>query len=95
MTIKVMDLDKKRENIINEEGIDNIEEQLKLFIEGFITEFENMKICSINNKNSVKCYEYFINEKYFVIIMELCNNNLSKLLIERKKNKKDLIEMKY
>ena len=32
MTIKVMDLDKKRENIINEEGIDNIEEQLKLFI---------------------------------------------------------------
>ena len=40
-----------------------------------------MKICS--NNNSVKCYEYFINDEYFIIIMELCDENLSKLLNER------------
>ena len=42
-----------------------------------------MKICSKNNINSIKCYEYFINKKYFVIVMELCDNNLSKLLMDK------------
>ena len=36
-----------------------------------------------DNNNSVKCYEYFNNENYFVIIMELCDNNLLQLLKER------------
>ena len=56
---------------------------------GFETEFKNMKICSLNNENSVKCYEYFNNEYNFTIIMELCDKNLSKVLAERiKKNGK-------
>ena len=47
-------------------------------------------------ENSVKCYEYFYNEENFVIIMELCDKNLSQLLKERlKKNKKDLMKMKF
>ena len=70
--IKIIDLDRTRENLI--------------YIKQLIQEFENMKICSINNKNSVKCYEYFNNEREFVIIMELCDKNLSQLLYERMKN---------
>ena len=43
-----------------------------------------MKKCCSNNNNSVKCYEYFNNEDNFTIIMELCDNNLSQLLIDKK-----------
>ena len=39
-----------------------------------------MKICSNNNINSVKCYEYFNNKENFVIIMELCDENLLQFL---------------
>ena len=46
-----------------------------------------MKICSENNINSVKCYEYIKNEDYFIIIMELCDINLDKLLMEKIKKK--------
>ena len=42
-----------------------------------------MKKCSLNNENSVKCYEYFNNEDYFTIIMELCDTNLSQVLTDR------------
>ena len=42
-----------------------------------------MDICSKNNINSVKCYEYFNNDKNFVIIMELCEKDLSKALKEK------------
>ena len=56
---------------------------MQLCINGFITEFENMKICSNNNNNSVKCYEYFNNDNNFTIIMELCDMNLSQLLKEK------------
>ena len=38
-----------------------------------------------NCENSVKCYEYFNNEDNFAIIMELCDNNLSKYLTQRMK----------
>ena len=38
--------------------------------------------CS-NCNNSVKCYEYFINNEHFVIIMELCNKNLLQFLTEK------------
>ena len=60
-----------------------VEEQFELCINGFKTEFENMKICSLNNENSVKCFEYFNSEDNFIIIMELCDTNLSKVLTDR------------
>ena len=95
--IKVMDLDKIKENLLNNYDVEDLKEHLKLNIEGFIKEFENMKICSINNNNSVKCYEYFINEEYFVIIMEYCDKDLSKLLMQKisLEMKKDLVQKKY
>ena len=81
--IKVIDLDKIEENLSSQYEREEIEEQLKLCIEGFKEEFEIMKICSNNNNNSVKCYEYFNNENNFVIIMELCDKNLLQLLNKR------------
>ena len=60
--IKVINLQKIKENLINEYGTE-LKKQLELCINGFMTEFENMKICSLNNENSVKCYEYFNNRK--------------------------------
>jgi len=93
VAIKVMDLDKIRTYFMNQYDYEEIEKQIKICIEGFKKEYENMKICSRNNINSVKCYEYFNNEKYFVIIMELCDNNLAKLLLERKNNKFDKDEI--
>ena len=68
---------------MNKYELEDIDKQLNLCIEGLILEFENMKLCSQNNENSVKCYEYFNNEKNFVIIMELCDQNLAKLLLNK------------
>ena len=84
-----------RENFSNLYEINDIEEQIKSYKNGFINEYENMKICANNNINSVKCYEYFNTEDNFVIIMELCDTNLSKLLIERKKgfNSEEIFEI--
>jgi len=51
--------------------------------------FENMKIRSTNNNNLVKCYEYFNNDDNFTIIMELCDQSLLQLLMEKiKKDQK-------
>ena len=83
--IKVIQLDKIKKNMLIF-GNEDIEKKLKEYIDGLINEFENMKICY--NINSVKCYEYFIDKKNFVIIMELCDGNLSQLLLD--KNKKGL-----
>jgi len=47
-----------------------------------------MKICSKNNENSVKCYEYFNNKDNFIIIVELCDENLLQKLNKRIENDK-------
>ena len=78
--IKVMNIEKIKISLLYQYDRDKIEEQLKLCIEGFINEFNYMKICSNKNDNSVKCYEYFNNKENFVIIMELCDQNLEQLL---------------
>ena len=71
--IKVMEIDNKDEDI---------------FMKHINNEIKNMKICSNNNNNSVKLYECFrykdesVNE--FVIIMELCDNSLQKILDKKK-----------
>ena len=97
--IKVMYIEKIRISLLSQYDRDEIEEQLNLCIEGFIKEFDFMKICSKNNDNSVKCYEYFNNNDNFAIIMELCDQNLEHLLNKKfeqdKKgfNPKEIYEM--
>ena len=76
--IKVMDIEKIKDNLLSQYELKDIKKQLKLCIDGFIEEYNNMKICSNNNINSVKCYEYFNNENYFAIIMELCDKDIRK-----------------
>ncbi len=49
-----------------------------------INELENMKKCSKDNEFSVKYYEYFIQKDEFIIIMELCDDNLDNILKKRK-----------
>ena len=85
--IKVMSIETIRGNLAFKYEIEEIEEQLKKCIEGFIEEYKIMKICSKNNENSVKCYEYFKDENNFVIIMELCDENLAQLLNKRLREK--------
>ena len=86
--IKIMNIELIEKNLSSQYKTEEIKDHLKLCIEGFIKEFENMKICSNNNDNSVKCYEYFNNENNFVIIMELCDMNLLQMLMKRMKEKK-------
>ena len=82
--IKVIQLDKLKGDIFtNIEEDEDPEKKYKECIDGYINECENMKICS--NKNSVKYYEYFKDENNFVIIMELCDCNLSQLLLKKNK----------
>ena len=59
-----MDLNKIRKNIMYDiDEKDDIEEKLNSYINGFIEEFEIMQKCCYNNNNSVKCYDYFYNDK--------------------------------
>ena len=89
-----MQLDKIRENLVNKYGPGDVEITLKHFINLFIEEYNIMKVCSANNKYSVKCYEYFNNKEYFVIIMELCDKNLSQVLTEKIKNINEALKKK-
>jgi len=54
------------------------------FIKYIYNELNNMKICSEENDNSVKYYEHFHNKDKFIIVMELCDNSLQKILDDRK-----------
>ena len=60
--------------------INNDEEEI--FYKNIHNEITNMKICSENNNNSVKIYEYYhYKDKIingYAIIMELCDNNYKK-----------------
>ena len=58
---------KLEKNEISKE--DFLEEIIK-----FNRELKNMDICYC--ENTVKLYDYFDTDKYFIIIMELCDNNL-------------------
>ena len=80
--IKVIKLNKLKDSIFAY-GYENPEKKLEEYIDGYINECENMKICS--NINSVELYEYFYDENNFVIIMELCDSNLLQLLLKKNK----------
>ena len=67
--IKIIQSDDTRNILLNELESDEIEVKLNSYIKDYIQEFELMKICCENNINSVKCYEYFNNRQFFVIIM--------------------------
>ena len=87
--IKVIDIAKIQQNLLYQYDIFDMENQLQLCVDGFVKEFEIMKICGNKNNNSVKCYEYFHTKKEFVIVMELCDMNLSEYLMDKIKKDKN------
>ena len=94
--IKKIDISIKIRHLLSQFNNEEINNESQKYLSGFKNEFNNMKLCSKNNNNSVECYEYFIDDKYFTIIMELCNDNLLGLLEKRiNKKKQVLIQMKY
>ena len=84
--IKVIELDKLKENILVTETEAETEDPDNKFnetINEYIKECEIMKECS--NINSVKFYKFFKDENNIVIIMELCESNLLQLLLKKGK----------
>jgi len=77
---------KKKKSVINEEDF-------KAEIIKFNKEIENMEICQC--QNSVKIYDYLDTEKEFIIIMELCDQNLMDVLLEREEgfNSKEILNI--
>ena len=101
IAIKKIDFEKIEQYLLLEYGVENLEKELQKFKDKMIQEFDIMQLCSKNNANSLKCYEYFSEEESFIIIMELCDTNLAKFLKEKiKKDKKgfdsdEILEILY
>ena len=80
--------------IINKKAmIDKLEKE---FVDKlFLNEKDNMTICSQNNINSVKLYEYFENENEFIFVTELVDENLDQFLKKRNQglNPQEILEI--
>ena len=79
VAVKKIKKDQLKEDIKEDKCIDEItEEDFKEEIIKFNRELSIMKKCYC--ENSVEVYGYFDTEKYFIIVMELCDNTLFKEL---------------
>lgn len=68
-------------------------QDMNIYINYLITETENMELIGgikKENLNTVKFYEYFITKNEFCIVMELCDTDLKKLIIENSKTFKPI-----
>jgi len=66
--------------IINKQSMIDLGED---FYEDFLKSFYIMDICCLNNINSVKLYEYYINENELIIVTELMDETLKQFLRKR------------
>ena len=83
VAVKKIKKDQLKEDLKESLCIDEINEDVfREEIIKFNRELENMKMCHC--ENSVEIYDYFDEEKEFVIVMELCDNNLFKELAKTK-----------
>ena len=87
--------EKLKQQFFTDEITDEIKDELKKYINIIMNEIENMKICE--NKYSVKFYETFENENILAVVMELCDNNLSNILRNKKEgfSIKEIYEIMY
>ena len=83
--IKIIDKNKIKAQLRKEYEKQNIEEEYAFYYKDFRNEIYYMKICQNNNNNSVRFYEYYDNEDEFIIVIELCDENLLDLIIRTKK----------
>ena len=94
--IKIFDKSKVRKEFKRKNFREATEENIKPYIISFINEINHMKMVEGDNNeniNTVKFYEYYDNENEFVIVMELCDDNLLSLITRR--NEKLNIEEIY
>ena len=87
--IKIYDLNKiKRENE-RKNFLNSTNEDIKPYVDKIYNEINNMKIIEEKNKannNIVKLYEYFNNKDEIAIVMELCDDNLLNILVNKELN---------
>ena len=86
--VKNIDLKLIRNKIEDKELRPCTEEDLKIYIDDFIQETENMELMrgpKRDNKNTIIFYEYFQTENEFCIVQELCNGSLKDILRQKKK----------
>ena len=87
--IKIMEKNFIREQYLSEHLCQINKKDMNQIIDNFKNEIKYMKIMqgkNEENKNTVKYYEYFDTENEFVIVMELCDNNLIELFKNKKEN---------
>ena len=85
--IKIIDKNKIKNTFKNLSLKDPNSEFMKPYIDCFYKEVKNMEITegkNKNNRNTVKCYEYFDNKDEFAIVMELCDENMLQFISKRK-----------
>ena len=84
--IKVFDINKIKSKIRKSKLHEPSEKDLEPYIQGFFNEINHMKMLSEKgNQNTVKYYEYFEYENEFVIVMELCDDNLLTFFTNKEK----------
>ena len=82
--IKIIDKDRIRGEYMKEYFRSISDEEMKMHINDLLNEIKSMKLMEgRNNKNSVKFYECFETTDEFSIIMELCDDNLTKYIANR------------
>ena len=76
--IKVLDIKKIKAEALNKKLRALNKDDMKPYIEGFYNEIDNMQLMEgqKDNENTVKFYEFFHTQDEFVIVVELCNDNL-------------------
>ena len=86
--IKVIDINKIKDSILNQLFKSANEDDMKPYIEGFYNEIENMQLMKghKDNENTVKFYEFFHTQNEFAIVMELCDDNLLHYFSEKEKS---------
>ena len=60
--------------------------RIKYIVNDIKIEINHMKICAENNINSVKYYEAFETENELVLVLELCDYSLKKLINQKNKD---------
>ena len=87
VAIKKFDKKKIKDSFMTDNFRPITKEEMEPFIEAYLKETENMKIAEgidKDNENTIKFLEYYDCEDEFVIVMELCDENLTNFIATKK-----------
>ena len=84
--IKIINKELIKKGLRNEYNKQDIEKEYLPIKRDLNDEVKFMKICGNNNIYSVKIYEYFDTEQEFIIVMELCDENIMDFIKRTKKS---------